>query len=187
MTLIIAGPQDPQTLLGWIEENQRQKSFAPAKDVGRYLDEEPESVVSSHTVIPMDVAVRKVAVAYKFPALTTSAKDRVRREGQSAVFFESHFSSLNPDYQKWLDQESSMIISVMKLIWARITRMMMFYNETEDAAAFTQFIEEQSRGAEEAGYGLSAVAAVKTRYFRRGDAHVQQHGGYRGRDDPQSV
>lgn len=58
MTLIDRpGPQKPATLLEWIEENQKAKSFEPVKDVGRYLEEEPETVVSSHTVIPMDVAV----------------------------------------------------------------------------------------------------------------------------------
>lgn len=165
MTLIVAGPQNPQTLLEWIEENQKPKSFAEAKDVGRYLEEEPEAVVSSHTVIPMDVAVRKVSVAYKFAPLTTSAKERVRREWAIRCLLESHFSSLNPDYQKWLDNEVINDYFGYEIDLGKDYAMMMFYNETEDATAFTQFVEEQLNALKTRAMDYQQLQLLKRRYF----------------------
>ena len=165
MTLIVAGPQNPETLLEWIEENQKPKSFAEAKDVGRYLEEEPEAVVSSHTVIPMDVAVRKVSVAYKFAPLTTSAKERVRREWAIRCLLESHFSSLNPDYQKWLDNEVINDYFGYEIDLGKDYAMMMFYNETEDATAFTQFVEEQLNVLKTRAMDYQQLQLLKRRYF----------------------
>ena len=78
---------------------------------------------------------------------------------------ESHFSSLNPDYQKWLDQEIINDYFGYEIDLGKDYAMMMFYNETEDAAAFTQFIEEQLEALKKQAMDYQQLQLLKRRYF----------------------
>ena len=111
------------------------------------------------------VAVRKVSVAYKFAPLKTSAKERVRQEWAIRCLLESHFSSLNPDYQNWLDNEIINDYFGYEIDLGKDYAMMMFYNETEDAAAFTRFVEEQLNGLKNRAVDYQQLQLLKRRYF----------------------
>lgn len=165
MTLIVAGPQDPETLLTWVQENQAKKTFAQPKAVTRYLEEEKSEVASSHIIIPMDVASKKVSVAYKLKVNGHDAITRVKQEWALRCMLEGHFSSLNPLYQTWLDEKIINDYFGFEIDLGIDYAMLMFYNETEDSYQFSQFIEEQLNLLQKEGIQYEHLSQLKKRYF----------------------
>ena len=165
MTLIVAGPQDPEVMLKLIEDNQNRKHFDKPRKIVRDLKEEPAEVVSSHVVIPMDVAARKVAVAYKLAVPSEDPKERTRLEWAVRCLLESHFSTMNPQYQTWLDKQIINDYFGYEVDFGKDYALMMFYNESEDAAAFEQFINEQLLVLKEKVIDEGQLNKLKRRYY----------------------
>ena len=165
MTLIVAGPQDPEQMIALIEENQNRKHFEPACSISRDLRSEPDEVVRDHTVIEMDVAARKVAVAYKLPVVSEDPKERTRLEWAVRCLLESHFSTMNPQYQSWLDQQLINDYFGYEVDFGKDYAVIMFYNESQDAQAFRQFIEQQLNSLKGKDMDEGQLQKLKRRYY----------------------
>lgn len=165
MTLIVAGPQEPQQLLEWIEENQKTKQFPEPREVSRYLEPEPEAVASTHVVIEMDVAMRKVSVAYKLKPSGAAAAERVEQEWALRCILEAHFSSMNPEYQTWLDQKIINDYFGFEIDLGKDYALLMFYDETEDTAQFTDFIARQMEILGQKGIAFNQLNQLQRRYY----------------------
>lgn len=163
MTLIVAGPQDPEQLLQWIEQNQRRKSFPEARKLSRYLQPEPDEVVSTHTVIAMDVTSRKVSVAYKLKPFSGSALERVRTEWALRCLLEAHFSTMNPEYQTWLDEKIINDYFSYEIDLGKDYALLMFCGESEDARQFEAFIQQQLQRCGQISF--ENLDLLKRRYY----------------------
>lgn len=164
MTLVIVTPIDPLLILEIVKENQSKKLFDPPVKVYRTPCNEQDEVCSTHHIIEMDVSTPKVSLAYKFKPILKSDKDRTQDEWEIRCLLESHFSSLNPDYQTWIDQDLINDYFFYEVDFGKDYAMMMFVNETDNPSQFKAFIEEQLMVLKDKGIGLEVLNQLKKRY-----------------------
>lgn len=164
MTLAVVTPLDPQEILNLVKENQSKKSFPEHLPLSRTSIDEPFEVANPHAVIKMDVGRTKVSLAYKFKPLLKCDKDRIAEEWAVRFLLESHFTSLNPDYQNWLDEGFINDYFFYEVDFGKDYAMMMFVNETENALQFQTFIEQQLAELKNKTLSLKLLTQLKKRY-----------------------
>ena len=104
MVLCISSPLDPKELIKIIKNNQNKKKFKSSSKPTPNNSVEPEVVVRKKFKFDMPINADKHLMAYKIKPEFSSMKDAIKQEWALRILLESYFSSLNPDYQKWLDE-----------------------------------------------------------------------------------
>ena len=89
----------------FIEKNLETKEFDEFVKLKRDFLEEPDSVAVEYAESIMDINTQKVAVGYKLKHFNTQQRDIDKAEWLLRIFFEMLFSSVNEDYQVWLDEK----------------------------------------------------------------------------------
>lgn len=103
MTLVVVTPIHPQIILNIVEKNQSAKSFDKYEPVLTVFDEEPQSVLSKHSHITMDVSSQKCCIGFKMPPLNFQSDLEIRKQFWiMEIVCYGFFSSINPLYEKWL-------------------------------------------------------------------------------------
>lgn len=105
MMLIVVTPMDPEKIIKIIKDNQAKKSFDKFEPITRLYSKEPVEVVTEYKEINMDVNETKCCLGIKLPVVRTSDEDRVRKDWTLNFSLEAYFSSMNPKYQKWLNEK----------------------------------------------------------------------------------
>ncbi len=165
MILVCAGPIDPSAILEIVEENQKKKSFDTYIECKRKPIVEPESVVNENLQILMDVSATKVAVGIKLKPWVSTSRDKICQEWAIRFAFESHFSSLNVDYQRWIDQDIINNYFDFDVDMQTDVAFISFVNETEEKEKFKQFIMEELQKCINEGISLKLLNQLKKRYF----------------------
>ncbi len=104
MILVGICDQDPEELLSIIKENQAGKQFAKCPKLKRIKYAEPFNVARERIVIPLEVNQPKVSVGYKILEPELSGRELAKKELAWRIILTAHFTSLNPEYQQWIDQ-----------------------------------------------------------------------------------
>ena len=164
MVLAVVTPLDPMTILDIVKTNQNAKTFPEFKPMIRAELNEPEQPAISHHVVNMDVSNTKVSLAYKLKPVMKSDKLRTEDEWAVRCLLESHFTSLNPDYQTWLDEEIINDYFFFEVDFGKDYAVIMFINETEDAQKFKTFIESQLSILKDKTIALEKLNQLKKRY-----------------------
>ncbi len=164
MTLVVVTPHDPKTILDIVKKNQGQKNFSSPVSLSRTPFAEPENVAIEHSIIEMDVTKTKVSLAYKLKPVLKSDKDRTADEWSIRCLLESHFTSLNPDYQTWLNNGTINDYFFYEVDFGKDYAVLMFVNETDDALAFKEFIEKQLVQLKHSSISLKMLNQLKKRY-----------------------
>lgn len=164
MVLAVVTPVDPQIILEIVKTNQNKKTFEPVHSISRAEINEPNETTSTHHIINMDVSSTKVALAYKLKPVIKSDLQRTEEEWAVRCLLESHFTSLNPDYQKWLDEEIINDYFFYEVDFGKDYAVIMFMNETEDASGFKNFIESQLDTLKNKTISLQLLNQLKKRY-----------------------
>ncbi len=125
-----------------IEDNMKDKSFNEKIDLRRdYLAEE-DSVSLEYQKDYMDINKSKIAIGYKFRHNT---KDKIlikRMENLLVIFLELLFTSINEEYQNWLDAK---IINDYFDVDVNVDEdfgHIVFSNESENEKEFVDFVEK---------------------------------------------
>lgn len=140
MLLICISGHDPKELFAVIESNQAKKQF-PAWEKSKTIHEtEPKEVARKDFSFTMDVSVPKLCVAYKLEGIS-DAYERLRCEWAIRFLLDAQFSSLNPQYQEWLDQKIISDFSGCDIELGKDYGILMFYSESEQPEAFIQLCE----------------------------------------------
>ena len=164
MTLVVVTPHDPKSILDIVKKNQEKKKFSEPVSVIRTPFDEPENVAIEHSVIEMDVTKTKVSLAYKLKPVLKSDKERTADEWAVRCLLESHFTSLNPEYQTWLNEGLINDYFFYEVDFGKDYAVLMFVNETEDAQAFKTFIEKQLACLKNSSISLKLLSQLKKRY-----------------------
>ena len=164
MTLVVVTSQDPLKVLEIVKTNQAKKHFDEPVKLVRTPIIETEDAAIAHNLIEMDVTSRKVTLAYKFKPVMKSDEERTFEEWAVRCVLESHFSSLNPEYQKWLDESIINDYFFYEVDFGKDYALMMFANECEDAEAFKHFIEQQLELLKNSQLSLEVLNQLKKRY-----------------------
>ncbi len=102
--LVIVSAQDCEKVFDIVADNQKKKQFPAITPRRRYIETEEVSVAKKHHTFKMDIQAKKITYSFKFNPVQGSAMDRLLQEWTLRIYLELLFSSYNPLYQTWLDE-----------------------------------------------------------------------------------
>lgn len=142
MYLIGATNDNIEDVFEFIEENMSHKQFPQYKKLVRDFKVEPETVKDAYTEIEMDVNKQKVALGYKFKHDETDPLVLDKMENLMEIYLDMLFSSVNPEYQSWLDDE--IINDYFDADVSIDPQFGHFFisGESDDVTAFIEFVED---------------------------------------------
>ena len=165
MTLIITTPCDPIEVMKIIETNQNKKTFDEPILNERFKEEESETTVVKYASIDMDVAINKVTYSYKLKPLNCDSLQRCKSEWAIRFILELYFSSMNPNYQNWLDEEVINDYFFTEIDLGKDYGYIIFGNECEKAEKFKEFvINEMANLLKFELLNLESLNQLKKRY-----------------------
>ncbi len=162
MLLVVVSGKDENEIMELIKENQANKHFGTNHQVKRKPVEESEHVACEDKVIEMDVSCNKVGVAYKLPCKFNSIQERMKKEWSVRFVLESLFSSLNPEYQVWLDEKLINDTFSFDVDFSDDYAFILFFNEDIQKKRFIEFIESQFKSI---SISYEVTQQLKRRYF----------------------
>lgn len=167
MILVGICNQDVHEVLAFIKENQAKKTFAPIQNVHRIIEQEAKEVYRPYYETTMDVNTKKVACSFKLSGISNQ-KERLKKEWAIKFLIDTYFTTLNPDYQTWIDEEIFKDYLGGEIDYGSHHGFLSFYGESDDEQRFANLIEEQMKVACEKGIDESILNQLKRRYFAEG-------------------
>lgn len=139
--VIVVSSQDPSALLTVIETNpiahvsKQTLSWVPE------TIEEPLQVVHHQKHIPMDITATKMTYTFKLSPMAGDPVIRHQREWALKLRLELLFSSLNPNYQQWVDKGIIHDYFGYDVEINEHYAFILFYGETENEEQFKTLID----------------------------------------------
>lgn len=164
MILVGVTSKDPKLLLEEIKKNQSKKTFDSIKEVKRQSFEEGIEPDRKEYEFHMDISMPKLSIAYKMSGIK-DVYERIKVEWSFRMILDAYFSSLNPDYQTWLDQGIINDFVGSEVDLGKDYGMMMFYGETTQKEAFLSLVKQVVSQMREKGISQEALDQLKKRYF----------------------
>lgn len=143
MLLVIVSGENPEKVMEIVEQNQSSKTFAAASGIQRVIDEEPVSVQREHYEFAMKVETQKNVLAYKLPLAHQDRKAQTKLEFACEMILDMNFSTLNPAYQSWLDQDIINDYFSYELSVEDGVSHLLFFFEGEDVKTLETIIQNQ--------------------------------------------
>lgn len=104
MYLVITTYLDPEMIFKMIKENQDKKSFTRKMAPKVIFDEEKFEVVNKDVNIEFNIFEPKHVYGIKIKPNFIDAKDACKKEWALRLLFESLFTPINSEYQRWMDE-----------------------------------------------------------------------------------
>lgn len=164
MILICVSGHDSQELLDIIRENQAGKHFAPPLAIHSCKEEEPREVARSDYAFTMDVTNPKLCVAYKLSGLN-EPYERLRSEWSIRFLLDTYFSSLNPQYQSWLDEGIINDYCGCDVDLGREVGSILFYSETQKQEEFIALCAQCMEQVKKGEISDHLLTQLKKRYY----------------------
>lgn len=142
MVLCISTPLDPKEIIKIVRNNQKAKQFKKVNKPTISNLKEPDEVVKSRHKFKMPINTNKHILAYKIKPDFKNANDAFKKEWCLRILLEAYFSSLNPDYQEWLDKGIINDFFGYEIEFNEDSANILFYIENEDETILPNLIEE---------------------------------------------
>lgn len=120
----------------------------------------------------MDVSKTKVSYAFKCKGME-DAVQRNRKEWCYKMLFDMYFSSLNPEYQQWLDNHIINHSFAFDIDFGADYGLIMFYSESDRPEKFSEMIQSTMRKIET--IDEKVFQNLKNRYFGISINHLNNH------------
>lgn len=143
MVLSIISFINPEIIFDIIRQNQAKKHFKKVNVAIKDNLDEPNAVYKERYTFNMDINASKVVYAIKLNYSNYSDDEQVKAEFLISKYLELCFSSINPEYQKWLDQGIINDFFGCELEIERDYAYILFYSEQDDVNEFKAFIDNQ--------------------------------------------
>jgi predicted Zn-dependent peptidase len=143
MLLVVATGEIPQRIFDLVEKNQGGKTFDNVPMVASVNIEEPAHVYRKTHEFSLDVQSLKSTVTYKLNHTLQNERQRKKAEWSLRLLMEATFSPLNPMYQQWMDEGIISDFFGFEVDFGEGYGLLMFYNETDDASQFEQFLDKE--------------------------------------------
>lgn len=143
--VVVVSSHDPEALMAVIEANPIAHADPTSPRWTIETPIEPLSVVHHHKHVPMDITATKMTYTFKLSPMPGDPVIRHHQEWALKLRLELLFSSLNPQYQHWVD---SGIIHDYFGYDVEINEhyaFVLFYVETENEAQFKALIDTALR------------------------------------------
>lgn len=139
MVLIGVCAEDPQKLISLIKQNQNKKHFPLKQSFHRMHYDEPYEVKKKSQHLMMNVSKTKVSYALKCKGIKDPIL-RNRKEWGFKILFDLYFSSLNPQYQEWLNKGLVNHSFGFDIDFGEDYGYLMFYSESDKPEQFKDLI-----------------------------------------------
>ena len=165
-TMILVGvcSKDPQLLLDEIKANQAKKHFDKTVSVTRQDIEEPYEPAREQYAFHMDISIPKISIAFKMKGVTEIYK-RIKTEWCYRMILDAFFSSLNPEYQTWMDEGIINDYVGSEVDLGKDYGMLMFFAESEKPEAFINLVHQIVKRMKTEGVQQEVLDQLKKRYF----------------------
>ncbi len=140
--LVCVSALNPSKIIRMIEENQNSKQFASKAMVKRSIIDEPSDVFCKEVDFDMDIKSSKCTYTFKLNHLSSDESINLKREWTYRLALELVFSSINKNYQVWLDENRVHDYFGYEVEVNKAYGFVMFYGETEDKVDFKALIDE---------------------------------------------
>lgn len=165
MTLVVVTPFDPEYVYEIVKENQSSKQFEDVLTVHRAPINEPKTVVYDDRSIEMNITEPKVSYSFKLDLDIKDPVERAKMEFALRILLESHFSSLNPDYQIWIDNKIINDYFFFDIDISEDYSLITFIAESSDIYGFKEFINKQLDILKAKSIAINQLNQLKHRYF----------------------
>ena len=165
MVLVISSPINPKYLLQIIVENQKAKSFPIVRNVKRFYTSEPLQCALNKNEIEMEVAQNKISLAFKINLAEIDLKKRLKTEWALKYLLDAHYSSMNPQYQSWIDEKKINDFFGYEVSIGEDFGFIIFYGEHEYTEIFVDFILESWKTIQDSIMNEEQLTRLKNRYF----------------------
>ncbi len=165
MKLVMATGYDPEKLVEIVEKNQSRKTFDPPFNPVNIIEESQKNVVKKEVIEHLDVLQNKLAYGIKLESNCTDLKSCVKQEWALQILFETHFSSINPEYQNWIDENKISDFFGFEVDSGINYMHAIFYNEHEDMNEFKKFIENELLKLKTNDIDASLIEQIQKRFY----------------------
>lgn len=162
MILVGVSGQDSEQLLEEIKKNQAKKTFTKVASVKRKTYNEQKAVKVKEHELSMDISIPKVTVSFKMQGME-DAYERNRKEWCFKMLFDLFFSSLNPQYQKWIDEQIINPSFSFEIDLGSDYGLIMFYSETDKIEQFEAIIFDTLKSIDNIKEEM--LCNLRNRYF----------------------
>lgn len=142
MMVVVTTAIDPEIVINLIKENQAKKQFPKSSKVKRFLEPEPIEVAKRYQQIEMDIENPKTCLGFKFKTNNLTKKEAIIHDWAFKLLFEAYFTSINADYQKWLDQGEISHYFGYASEFNDEFGIVLFFDETDNQEKFEEFIKQ---------------------------------------------
>lgn len=142
MVLFISSPFDPNELIKIIKDNQNKKAFKKTNIAQTIYDKENDEVKRKEYSFKMDISKAKHAYAIKLKPNFKDPLDCFYKQFCMNAYLKLYFSSLNPDYQKWMDKGIINNYFEFEVEFDMHSAAIIFFMENDDDN-IKDFIDEQ--------------------------------------------
>lgn len=164
MICMIVTGKDPQEVLKAVRENQSKKRFPSINSIHRRKCREQQEVVKEHVQFNMDVTTPKVNVAFKLNGIKNQI-ERNKMEIGIRYLMDSIFTTMNEDYQEWLDNEIINDFFGYECDFGEDYGYLMIYTETNKVDEFKDMIFTNLNKMMNESYKQETFIQLKKRYF----------------------
>lgn len=164
MVLFGIGDFDVEEVMQLIRENQEKKEFSKQPHLRRKEVAEPREVARKEHRFAMDISVKKQAIAYKLAGLKDSGL-RNRMEWCFKIMLDAYFSSLNPEFQAWIDEGTINDYIGSEVDFGEDHGLIMFYGESDDEMRFKEIVAKTWERMQQEAVDREVVERLKRRYF----------------------
>ena len=164
MICMIVTGKDPQEVLKAVRENQLKKRFPSINSIHRRKCREQQEVVKEHVQFEMDVTTPKVNIAFKLNGIKNQI-ERNKMEIGIRYLMDSIFTTMNEDYQEWLDKEIINDFFGYECDFGEDYGYLMIYTETNKIDEFKDMIFTNLNKMMNESYKQETFNQLKKRYF----------------------
>lgn len=164
MICMVVTGKDPQEVIQFIRDNQAKKKFPSINSIQRKHYRESNEVANGHVVFKMDVSQPKVNLAFKLSGLRNPI-DRYKTEIGFRFLMDSVFSTLNEEYQKWLDEEIVNDFFGYEFDFGPDYGYFMIYSETNKLEEFKEMVLSNLDKIKNQTIDSNMFSQLKRRYF----------------------
>jgi predicted Zn-dependent peptidase len=141
MLLVVATGEQPERIFELVDKNHAAKTFDHAPLVESVKINEPNQVYRAKFDFILDVQSLKSTVTFKLNHNYLSERERKNAEWSLRLLMEATFSTLNPAYQRWMDDGIISDFFGFEVDLGEGYGLLMFYNETDDSDKFEKFLD----------------------------------------------
>lgn len=164
MICMVVTGKEPKEILDFIKKNQSKKKFPSINSISRKHYRENNQVVKEYVKFEMDVNQPKVNIAFKLSGIR-NVKERYKTEIGLRFYMDAIFSTLNEDYQKWLDDEIVNDFFGYEFDFGEDYGYLMVYTETNKLDQFKELVFNSLTKIKKQPFDEKVFNQLKRRYF----------------------